>query len=91
MQPPGHAGISRGGGTVNAAPTLADAWDAYMQDQIPIAAPAHEVAIARRRFYAGALAAVEITLRGDHSTTSDLQTELVAYGRTIGTALELAR
>ncbi len=76
---------------MSASPTLSDAWDAYMADQVPIDATAHDVAIARRRFYSGAMAAVEIIKSGDRSTVGSLTQELVAYGRTIGTSAELAR
>lgn len=70
---------------------LATAWDAYMADAVPIAASASEVAIARRRFYSGAMAAIEILQHGDRTTMDSLTRELVEYGRTIGTSAERAR
>lgn len=68
---------------------LATAWAAYMADHVPITASAEEVAIARRRFYSGALAAVEIAKHG--RPIGDLLRELTEYGRTIGTRAEFAR
>lgn len=70
-------------------PTLADAWEAYMADQVPITASAEEVAIARRRFYAGSLATVELQKHG--RPVADLLREITEYGRTIGTRAERAR
>ena len=71
--------------------TLEDHWHCYLAEEVPITTPEAEVRAIRRRFMAGALAAVQCVLRGDRSTPMALQAELVAYGRTVGTGLEVAR
>lgn len=70
---------------------LATAWDAYAADQGLQRMDGIAFALARRRFYSGAMAAIEILRHGDRTTMDSLTRELVEYGRTIGTSAERAR
>lgn len=66
------------------ARALAESWDAYLVDSVPVdATEAHIVAL-RRCFFAGALATLGLP-------PEQLRAELLAHGRSVGTAAERAR
>lgn len=64
--------------------TIAEAWELEAQ-RMPSAYTDAERRLARSWYYMGALAAVVSPTHSD-----DLLRELIAYGRTIGTAVERA-
>lgn len=64
------------------APTLSDAWDAELVD-MPLDVTEEQVQALRRVFYRGALAAMGMP-------PEQLRAELVAHGRSLGSAAEKA-
>lgn len=69
-------------GTVSTS-TLANAWDAELVD-LPLDVTEEQITALRRAFYRGALAALGLP-------QEQLRAELVAHGRSVGTAAERAR
>ena len=67
--------------------TIAESWDAYLVDSVPIDATAERIVALRRAFFAGALEAAA-TPSADRER---LMAELIAHGRSVGTAAERAR
>lgn len=65
--------------------TLSEAWDAELVD-LPIDIAEADLQALRRMFFRGALAAATSSL-----TREQLLAELVAHGRSVGTAAERAR
>lgn len=65
------------------ARTLADAWADELPD-LPADVTDEQIAVWRRAFYRGALAAMGLP-------PEQLRAELVAHGRSVGTAAERAR
>lgn len=65
------------------APTLAESWADELPD-LPPDATAEQIAVWRRVFYRGALAAAGLP-------REQLQAELLGYARAIGTAAERAQ
>lgn len=63
--------------------TLADAWDAELVD-MPLDVTQEQIVALKRAFYRGALAALGLP-------QEQLRAELIAHGRSVGTAAERAR
>lgn len=71
---------------MSAPTTLAESWQAYADDNLPISASQAETVSARRAFMAGALAA----LTTGTATREQLLAECVQFGKAVGTAAERA-
>lgn len=69
--------------------TVAEAWDAYATDVLPIDAPEAEVTRARRAFYAAALDAARMVEAG--AKPAAIRAECIGYATTIGRQVERAR
>ena len=65
--------------------TVAESWDDYAQD-LPIDIGADVLVLINRAFFRGALAAATSGM-----TNEQLMAELIAHGRSVGTAAERAR
>lgn len=68
--------------------TLADAWDAYAADVLPIDAPEAEVTRARRAFYAAALDVSRMVAAGVRP--EQITRECIGFGRALGSMAERA-
>jgi hypothetical protein len=69
--------------------TIAEAWQAYADDVLPIDTPEADVTRARRAYMAGALDAVQRIKAG--ATVEAVLADLIGYGRTVGRRIETAR
>ena len=67
---------------------ISEAWEAYAADQPITAATPNATVKARRDFYSGAIGVLMLLKAGVKPEA--LMSEILAYGRTIGTAAETA-